>query len=294
MIFVLGSKKGTIEDVCSSIALSYLMNKQEIKAEPLIFNNLTKEVEYILKKYNLKVKLAESVAGKEVILVNHNYLSDSFKGIEKAKVLGVIDTHKISFESKDIITFITKPYKSTCTLVYELFEEEDIYPPQKIRQLLLCGIVYSTKNLTEYTQKDYRVAEILSNSLLLNLSMFVREFSKDLEKKENIFKKFFENLVEKEIKNKKIGVIVLKTIDDSLMNKKAEIIHEMMKLRKQGFHSVFTLIINQTQKKTHLLVLSENKSLIELALNKKIKNNTITYERMLDSEEILSSLKLVF
>jgi len=295
MIFVLGTKEETIEDICSAISLSFLINKQKMRAEPVVFKKLKKEVVYLLKKYNVeKPKKVDNLKNKKVILVNHNFLSKFSESVEKAKIFGVIDTHEISFKHENIITFITKPYKSTCTLIFELFEEEDIFIPKKIRSLLLCGILYSTKGLTDCTKNDYKAAESLSNSLLLNLNNFAKEFMKNLKMDKNIFEMFFENLKEENINNKRIGIVILKSIDGSLIEKKQEILHEMSKLRKEGFHSVLTLITDLTNKKTFALILSENKDVIASLLNKKIKNNVIVFERELKYEDLLSSLKEYF
>jgi manganese-dependent inorganic pyrophosphatase len=102
----------------------------------------------------------------EVILVDHNELSQAVEGIEHYKLLEVIDHHRLGPLSTNYpITFINKPVGATSTLIANLFREQKVSIPIDIASLLLCGILSDTLILqsTTTTETDLEVAEYLSN-----------------------------------------------------------------------------------------------------------------------------------
>ena len=102
----------------------------------------------------------------EIILVDHNELSQAVEGIENYKIQEVIDHHRIGPLSTTYpITFINKPIGSTSTLIATLYLEQKVPIPKDIASLLLCGILSDTLMLqsTTTTDIDRQTAEYLSN-----------------------------------------------------------------------------------------------------------------------------------
>lgn len=102
----------------------------------------------------------------EVILVDHNEMSQAVSGIEHYKILEVIDHHRIgTLSTKYPITFINKPVGSTSTLIANLYKEYRVSIPKDIASLLLCGILSDTLILQSSTTTDLdkEVAEYLSS-----------------------------------------------------------------------------------------------------------------------------------
>lgn len=102
----------------------------------------------------------------QIILVDHNELSQAVEGIENYKIQEVIDHHRIGPLSTTYpITFINKPIGSTSTLIATLYQEQKVPIPKDIACLLLCGILSDTLMLqsTTTTDIDRQTAEYLSN-----------------------------------------------------------------------------------------------------------------------------------
>ena len=102
----------------------------------------------------------------QIILVDHNELSQAVEGIENYKIQEVIDHHRIGPLSTTYpITFINKPIGSTSTLIATLYQEQNVPIPKDIASLLLCGILSDTLMLqsTTTTDIDRQTAEYLSN-----------------------------------------------------------------------------------------------------------------------------------
>ena len=101
----------------------------------------------------------------ELILVDHNELSQAVEGVEHYKIREVIDHHRLgTLNTTYPITFINKPVGSTSTLITSLYIEAKIPIPKHIASLLLCGILSDTLILqsTTTTDIDRETADYLS------------------------------------------------------------------------------------------------------------------------------------
>ena len=91
----------------------------------------------------------------EVILVDHNEITQAVDGVEHYKIKEVIDHHRIgSIPTKDPITFINRPVGSTSTQIAGLYQEYKIPIPRDVACLLLCGILSDTLILQSATTTD--------------------------------------------------------------------------------------------------------------------------------------------
>ncbi|MDY3723173.1 MAG: putative manganese-dependent inorganic diphosphatase [Treponema sp.] len=102
----------------------------------------------------------------EVILVDHNEITQAVEGIEHYKIQEVIDHHRIgSIPTKNPITFINRPVGSTSTQIAGLYKEYRIPIPKDVASLLLCGILSDTLILQSatVTDTDRDMAEYLSS-----------------------------------------------------------------------------------------------------------------------------------
>jgi manganese-dependent inorganic pyrophosphatase len=91
----------------------------------------------------------------EVILVDHNELSQAIEGIEHYKILEIIDHHRQGNPpTRYPITFINKVVGATCTIITNLYREQGITPDKDIAAALLCGILSDTLSLQSATTTD--------------------------------------------------------------------------------------------------------------------------------------------
>lgn len=102
----------------------------------------------------------------EVILVDHNEITQAVEGVEHYTIQEVIDHHRIgAIPTKNPITFINRPVGSTATQIVGLYQEYRIPIPKDIAPLLLCGILSDTLILQSATTTDIdrEMAEYLSS-----------------------------------------------------------------------------------------------------------------------------------
>ena len=92
---------------------------------------------------------------KQLILVDHNEISQSVPGAEQADVLEIIDHHRLAPQKTvQPIYVYNKPVGSTCTIIFHHFNINNVRIDKKIAGLLLSGILSDTVLLKSPTATD--------------------------------------------------------------------------------------------------------------------------------------------
>jgi manganese-dependent inorganic pyrophosphatase len=110
---------------------------------------------------------------RRVILVDHNETRQSAPGIETAKIMEIVDHHRIAdVTTRDPIKFLGLPIGSTATIVALEFEKHRVSIPPKIAEVLLSAVMTDTLLLKSPTtthsdieQADY-LADIIGEEAL--------------------------------------------------------------------------------------------------------------------------------
>ena len=97
---------------------------------------------------------------RQLILVDHNELSQAVAGADQVEILEIIDHHRIQVTTNQPILFRNEPVGSTSTIVADCFFRHQVELPGPIAGLLLAGLVSDTLNLTSPTSTE-RDAQIL-------------------------------------------------------------------------------------------------------------------------------------
>ena len=129
-ILIFGHKNPDTDSICSAMVKERLNKKNGHDSSVAVrLGNINKETQYVLNYLNLEApELKEEVAeGQKVIMVDHNEFNQSIKGIEKAKILGVVDHHRIAnFETSDPLYYTARPYGCTSTILFQDFKGKGI------------------------------------------------------------------------------------------------------------------------------------------------------------------------
>lgn len=116
----------------------------------------------------------------ELILVDHNEISQAVQGAEDADVIEVLDHHRLggSLKSTNPIRFYMEPVGSTCTLVAKLFRSSGIDPTPGIALCMASGMISDTLNLRSptATEVDRDLLCWLQKFCDVNLDQFAGEF----------------------------------------------------------------------------------------------------------------------
>jgi manganese-dependent inorganic pyrophosphatase len=159
-LFVVGHKNGDVDAVASAAALAHFM-RQTKRTNPLNLPDgigqiiaarhgaVTPDLQYILSEASMPLKeivSLEDLAGKLVVMVDHNDAQQAVPGIENARVLGIVDHHQPG-------NVVNAPYihihrlGSSSSIVAGFFNNSSLLVPRPIATLLLGGILTDTKIL---------------------------------------------------------------------------------------------------------------------------------------------------
>lgn len=227
-LLVFGHKNPDTDSICSSISLSYLKNQLGIEAKPYALGEVRKEAQFVLDYFKVDAPevLTTSIKGLDVVLVDHNEYAQSHDELKEANLVEIVDHHKIGGITTDVpISFRVMPVGCSCTVIYNMFKENNVEIPYNIAGLLLSAILSDTllfKSPTT-TQTDIDACEALNKIVNVDMESYAMEMFKagtsldefSIEEIVNMdFKEF-------EMSGKRVGIGQVFTLDiDSIFAKK--------------------------------------------------------------------------
>lgn len=278
-VLVTGHKNPDTDSICSSIVMANLAKHYGVDSKAVRLGNLNKETEFVFKHLNMEPQeLIEKVEeGQKLILVDHNEKGQSVEGRENAKVLAVIDHHRIAdFETNEPLYYLAKPYGCTATILFEEYKNAGLEIDKTMGTLMLSAIVSDTLLLKSptCTEKDVKAVEELENITGLKASEYGLEMLKAGTDLSTYSSQEVINLDAKEFKKngKKVIIAQVNTADiNDVFSRREEIEFAMEKEIAEKkidlFIFVITDIINTNSK---IIALGAEKELTEKAFNKKL------------------------
>lgn len=192
---------------------------------------------------------------KKVILVDHNESEQSAEGIDEADILEIIDHHKIGkLNTKKPINFRNMNIGSTCSIIYQLYQENNIELTKELAGLLLAGILSDTllfKSPTT-TELDKTIANELATLANINYEEFAMQMFKSASNFKNIIDK--EDVLYRDFKSfvintNKVGVGQILTLNiDDIMEEKEEYISLLEREAKNNNYDVIVFVVTDIVK----------------------------------------------
>ena len=282
-ILVFGHKNPDTDTICSAIAYAELKNKLGKDVKAVRLGEVNEETKYALNSFKVeKPELMENVAGKEIILVDHNERTQTADGFEEAKVLELIDHHRISnFNVDEPLYARVEPVGCTATIILKLFKENGLAPSKETAGLMLSAIISDTllfKSPT-CTQCDAKAGKELAEIAGVDLKEYGLEMLKagtalgDKSEAEllNMDMKIFE------IDGEKIGVAQVNTVNEAeVLERKEKLLAEIDNIiAKEGLKFFMLAITNILTNDSTALVSGNGNDVIEKAFGEKVDSNLV-------------------
>lgn len=142
-IYIIGHKNPDTDSICSAIGYAKLKGEGYIASR---LGDLNPETKFVLEYFDVEMpRLLDDVSEQEVILVDHNEEMQSAKGIEDAKILEILDHHKIGgLKTAEPILFCNVPVGCTATIVTMFYKQSGKEPDRKIAGILCSAILSDT------------------------------------------------------------------------------------------------------------------------------------------------------
>ena len=268
-LFVFGHKSPDTDSICSAVSLAYLKNQLGVEAKAYALEEPRKEAKFVLDYFKVEapeVLPAGAIKGQDVVLVDHNEVAQTADDIAEANLVEIIDHHKIGGLSTDLpISVRIMPVGCTCTIIYNLFKENNVEIPYEIAGLLLSAILSDTlifKSPTT-TELDKEAALALAEIAKVDYEKYVMEMFKAGTSLEGFSIEEIVNMDFKEfdMSGKRVGIGQVMTLDiDAVLSKKEEFLNYINATEFDMLVLAVTDIINEG---SYLIYKGEDKVISE-------------------------------
>lgn len=282
-ILIFGHRNPDTDTICSSIVKQILDKKKNGKENKAVrLGNINKETAYVLNYLGLQApELIEKVEeGQKVILVDHNEFSQSVEGIEKAKIIGVIDHHRIAnFETSEPLYYTARPYGCTSTILFKEFKNAGIEIEKTEAVLMASAIISDTLLLKSptTTEHDKKALEELGKIAGLNIEEYGLEMLKAGTDLDDFTAEQLINLDAKKVEKGETKFVIaqVNTIDiASVLKRQEELENAINAVNATNGLNLFVLAITDIlNSNSEILVLGEKANIVEKAFDVKLENN---------------------
>lgn len=283
-VLIFGHKSPDTDSIMSSLVMAdlekHLGNNNVISCR---LGDTNKETEYALDYFKVEAPtyIGNIEEGQNVILVDHNEFSQSVNGIENAKIIKVIDHHRISdFQTSEPLFYMAQPVGCTCTILFEIYKMNHIEINPTIAGLMLSAIISDTLLLKSptTTDKDKKALEELSKIANIDIHTYGLDMLKagtDLSdySAEQLITLDAKN-VEMNGNNVMIAQVNTVSIEDVMKNKEAleMAINNMI---NEKYLDLFMLAITDIlNSNSQAIALGKRTDMVEKAYHVKLENNT--------------------
>ncbi|PLX26839.1 manganese-dependent inorganic pyrophosphatase [Candidatus Parcubacteria bacterium] len=284
-IYVIGHKSPDLDSVVAAISYANLKNKIENTDiyKPVIAGEANKETKYILEKYNVALpEKLDSLAGKKVILVDHNEFAQAQEGIEDAEIVEILDHHKLDFKYSNPIEVIIKPWGASCSIITSLYMQNLVEIEKSMATCMLAAMLVDTVITKSPTCTDIDIELIKHLSGVAEVSSFedfgmeifkVRSDISDLSDEE-IIKSDFKDF---NFKDGKFGIGQVETADLSVFEPREGALLEKMEemIEQEAYHSVVLFLTDIIKGGSRFLVTSTDEARVEKALGSSLENKRL-------------------
>ncbi len=281
-IYIFGHKCPDTDSILSALVLEAIektMGEDNVKAYRL--GEINKETEYVLNYFGVKKPdLLEKVEENDkVMLVDHNSFNQSVSGIEKAKIVRVIDHHRIAdFETNEPLFYLALPVGCTATVLRQLCKSSCIEIDKTTAGLMLSCIISDTLLLKSptTTKMDIETANELAKIAGLDINSYGIEMLKagtDLsgltpEELINIDSKLFTK------DNVKYQVAQINTVSiEDVLKGKQDLENAIQKYINENKLDLFVLMITDILENNSKFLALGKQDIVEKAFNVKLENN---------------------
>jgi inorganic pyrophosphatase/exopolyphosphatase len=165
-VYVVGHSSPDTDSVAAAIAFANYLKATGTDAVPVVqATELNPESKLVLDRFGLaQPEALTDAAGKEMALVDFSDIAQAPANIGDAEVVAIVDHHKIGdITTGSPILFYAKPVGCTCTVLHEMYKNNNVDLPKNIAGAMLSAILSDTVNFKSPTCTLDQVAGIRSD-----------------------------------------------------------------------------------------------------------------------------------
>ena len=295
-VSVVGHSNPDTDSVTAAIAFANYLKSTGTDAKACMqisAANLNPESKVVLEKFNLTApEELNDAAGKDIALVDFSDIAQAPANIGDANLVAIVDHHKIGdITTGSPILFYNKPVGCTCTVLLEMYKNNNVDLPKDIAGGMLCAILSDTVNFKSPTCTDEdkaAVAELLQITGVADQDALFMEMLKAKSSVEGIPAKdlIFRDYKDFDMNGKKVGIgqIELATLDQ-VAGIRDDLYAAVQEVKSEGRHSVLFMLTDVVKEGTDLMVVSDEPAIIEGAFNGKIEGQSMWVDGMMSRKK---------
>lgn len=254
MYHIIWHKNPDTDSVLSALVAKEYFLAMGQEAEAYRLGELNKETEYVLKTIGVEPPkmIATLEAGSEVVLVDHNVVTQAIDGLETLKVKCIIDHHIVeNLSTTEPIQLRFDPVCSTCSILFLMFAEQDLEIPDPVAKMILAGILSDSLAFRSptTTEEDREIAEYLAEDLgITDIQAYAKAM---FDAKSDLGDMPIRKILELDYKTyswgtKKFGYGIMETTNPGYaLSRKNEIISDMRLLKEEtGLDGIFFSVVD--------------------------------------------------
>lgn len=284
---IFGHQNPDTDAIGTAIAYSYLQNKLGYNTEAVALGAANDETQYALKKFGFKaprvIKTAKNEVDK-VMLVDHNEPQQSVSDIYQVEVTHVVDHHRImNFNTANPLFYRAEPVGCTSTIMWKLYQENNVEIPQNIAGIMLSAIISDTLLLKSPTTTDQDKKAVKALAKIAGVDY--QEYGlAELKAGTNISDKSEAELIDLDAKsfelnghNVRVAQINVVDLTDALSRKDAFLKAMQASAAENNYDLFMLLVTNILDSDSEALVVGSDaaKSLFEKAFAKKLTDSEV-------------------
>ncbi|HEX2182622.1 MAG TPA: putative manganese-dependent inorganic diphosphatase [Rubrobacteraceae bacterium] len=186
---------------------------------------------------------------RRVLLVDHAEIGQSIKGVEKARVVEILDHHHIGdIETTTPIPATFDPVGSTATLIVERFKASGLRPEESTATMLLAAVLSDTVilNSPTTTERDREVVKYLEGMLGVDAEEFGKEM---FEASSDVSGLSAEEIVNRDAKEygtsagEKMSISQVETVGTGILDRRDELLEALEDLRAHNGYLFSALMV---------------------------------------------------
>jgi manganese-dependent inorganic pyrophosphatase len=293
---VVGHSNPDTDSVCGAIAYAHYLNAtgtDAVACAQIAAADLNPESKLVLDRFGLATpQELTDVDGKDVALVDFSDIGQAPANIANANVVAIVDHHKIGdITTNGPIFFYAKPVGCTCTVLFEMYKNNNVELPKDVAGGMVAAILSDTVNFKSPTCTDEdkaAVKELLEIAGVADQDELFMDMLKAKSSVDGVPAKdlIFRDYKDFDMNGKKVGIgqIELATLDQ-VAAIRADLLKAVEEVKADGRHSVLFMLTDVVKEGTDLMVISEEPAIIEGAFGGKIADNVMWVDGMMSRKK---------
>ncbi len=301
---VFGHKAPDTDSTGSPLIWEWFLNHTGIDAKAVLLGKPNTEAEFVAKKWGFTLPdvIKDVENDQECVIVDTNNPAELPENINNAKVIAIIDHHKLTggLETKNPINITIRPLACTATIMHQMMGTAATKMPKNVKGLMLSCILSDTLAFRSptTTPMDKELAEKLADELNIDLhgyagEMFAAKSDVSAFSEAELLRM---DSKEYEVEGKKFRVSVLETTaPDVVLDRKKALMDAMPAVAKEdGVDQVLLFVVDILSEEATLLIPNDlTKTLAEKSFDAKVSGDSVVLPGIMSrKKQIIPNLKL--